>query len=251
MRSTRGGGNRLSSSIKAFTLAEVLITLAIIGVVAAMTMPSLIQKYQEQKRVTQLKKAYAVMQNAYLMAVKDYGEPQDWGLTYTNTGEVDEDGNKILDNTGTVNVMNILMKYVNKSKVTPGEYLGYVESLDGRQAFWPLQLNADKYFYLNDGTLVYNGWISSVDCKGLYDGKKIMCGDFWIAFPKKSVMKLGVDIFNFSLTKEGFKPNKDMSGCNKFKAIGSADSNGRGCSGWVLINGNMDYLHREIKNDEW
>lgn len=50
------GGGRLSSYNKAFTLAEVLITLAIIGVVAAMTMPSLIQKYQEQKRVTQLKK---------------------------------------------------------------------------------------------------------------------------------------------------------------------------------------------------
>ena len=31
---------------KAFTLAETLITLAIIGIVAAMTIPSLVQKYQ-------------------------------------------------------------------------------------------------------------------------------------------------------------------------------------------------------------
>ena len=38
----------------AFTLAEVLITLGIIGVVAAMTMPSLIQNYQEKATVTKL-----------------------------------------------------------------------------------------------------------------------------------------------------------------------------------------------------
>ncbi len=245
------GGGRLSSYNKAFTLAEVLITLAIIGVVAAMTMPSLIQKYQEQKRVTQLKKAYAVMQNAYLMAVKDYGELQDWGLTITNTGEVDDEGEPVLDNTGVVNVMNILMKYVQKVKMSEGEYIGYVQSLDGRQAYWPWKVSADKYFLLPDGTMVSSGWINNADCSEVYDGKRIRCGDFWIVFPKKSTMKIGVDVFNFSLTKEGFKPNKSMSLCNKYSTAGSADQNGRGCSGWVLINGNMDYLHREIKNDEW
>lgn len=40
----------------AFTLAEVLITLGIIGVVAAMTMPVLIQNQREKVVVTQLKK---------------------------------------------------------------------------------------------------------------------------------------------------------------------------------------------------
>ena len=42
----------------AFTLAEVLVTLGIIGVVAAMTMPSLIVNYQKQQTVTRLKKSY-------------------------------------------------------------------------------------------------------------------------------------------------------------------------------------------------
>ena len=41
----------------AFTLAEVLITLGIIGVVAALTIPTLIQKYEKQVYITQLKKA--------------------------------------------------------------------------------------------------------------------------------------------------------------------------------------------------
>ena len=49
----------------AFTLAEVLITLGIIGVVAAMTMPSLIQNYQRHVWLTQLKKSYSVLTNGF------------------------------------------------------------------------------------------------------------------------------------------------------------------------------------------
>lgn len=231
----------------AFTLAEVLITLGIIGVVAAMTLPSLIQNYHEKQRVTQLKKAYSVMQNAFLMAQEEYGDVTDWGLTITNTGEKDDDGNDILDNSGTENVMNILMKYVEKSKIPQNSYIGYVESIDGRQAFWPWEVSADKYFYLKDGTMVTMGWISSLDCNGDYQGKKIACSDFWIAFPKKSKMKIGVDVFNFIFTKEGFKPNSTTSGakCNAFEAVGSADTNGRGCTAHALYNGNMDYLHKK------
>ena len=230
----------------AFTLAEVLITLGIIGVVAALTLPSLIQNYHEKQRVTQLKKAYSVMQNAFLMAQEEYGDVTDWGLTITNTGEKDDDGNDILDNSGTENVMNILMKYVEKSKIPQNSYIGYVESIDGRQAFWPWEVSADKYFYLKDGTVVTMGWINSLDCNGDYQGKKIVCSDFWIVFPKKSKMKIGVDVFNFLFTTEGFKPNSTTNGaCNAFEAVGRADINGRGCSAHALYNGNMDYLHKK------
>lgn len=45
----------------AFTLAEVLITLGIIGIVAAMTMHALIGKYQEAALKSQFKKAYSLL----------------------------------------------------------------------------------------------------------------------------------------------------------------------------------------------
>ena len=45
----------------AFTLAEVLITLGIIGVVASLTLPSVIQNYKKQVTVNQLKKAYSTL----------------------------------------------------------------------------------------------------------------------------------------------------------------------------------------------
>jgi len=47
---------------RAFTLAEVLITLGIIGVVAAMTLPTLIQKHQKIVIETQAKQIYSTLQ---------------------------------------------------------------------------------------------------------------------------------------------------------------------------------------------
>ncbi len=55
----------------AFTLAEVLITLGIIGVVAAMTMPSLIQHYKKQTAETRLKHFSSLMQQIVSMRYKD------------------------------------------------------------------------------------------------------------------------------------------------------------------------------------
>lgn len=49
---------------KAFTLAETLITLGIIGVVAALTIPSLVSKYQKHVYYTQFRKAATVLENA-------------------------------------------------------------------------------------------------------------------------------------------------------------------------------------------
>ena len=65
----------------AFTLAEVLITLGIIGVVAAMTMPSLITNYQKKQTVTQLKKAYSELSQALKMSETEYGTMDSWDFS--------------------------------------------------------------------------------------------------------------------------------------------------------------------------
>ena len=49
----------------AFTLAEVLITLGIIGIVAALTMPSLMANYRKKVYVTQLKRVVNVLSNNF------------------------------------------------------------------------------------------------------------------------------------------------------------------------------------------
>ena len=54
-------------------MAEVLITLGIIGVVAALTLPSLIQKYQDQVLENQLKKMYSTLSQGIQKAMADDG----------------------------------------------------------------------------------------------------------------------------------------------------------------------------------
>ncbi len=54
---------------KAFTLAEVLITLGIIGVVAALTIPALINRNEERVRETQLKKVYSILAQVHQMMI--------------------------------------------------------------------------------------------------------------------------------------------------------------------------------------
>ncbi len=61
---------------KAFTLAEVLITLGIIGVVAAMTLPALISLYQKKIVETRLEHTYSLISQALKMAEADYGDSQ-------------------------------------------------------------------------------------------------------------------------------------------------------------------------------
>ena len=57
-----------------FTLAEVLITLGIIGVVAAMTIPALLNNYYEKQTVTRLKSTYSILTNAIRSAEEENGE---------------------------------------------------------------------------------------------------------------------------------------------------------------------------------
>lgn len=70
-----------------FTLAEVLITLGIIGVVAALTMPVLIVNHQKKATVTKLKKFYSIMSQAILLAEVNNGEYPNWAPTQAMSSE--------------------------------------------------------------------------------------------------------------------------------------------------------------------
>ena len=59
---------------KAFTLAEVLITLGIIGIVAAMTLPTVINNYKKQVIASKLAKFYSVMNQALARSKAEKGE---------------------------------------------------------------------------------------------------------------------------------------------------------------------------------
>ena len=76
----------------AFTLSEVLITLGIIGVVAALTIPTLMANHRKQVVETRLAKFYSTINQAIKMAEVDYGDVRQWDELEGGFNE-DEDGN--------------------------------------------------------------------------------------------------------------------------------------------------------------
>ena len=64
--------------LNAFTLAEVLVTLGIIGVVAALTMPTLIHNYRKSVVENKLKSEYSLISNAIRMSEAKNGSSEDW-----------------------------------------------------------------------------------------------------------------------------------------------------------------------------
>ncbi len=79
----------------AFTLAEVLITLGIIGVVAAMTLPSLIAKHQKKVVEARLAKFYSSINQAVQLAEVQYGDKKYWYQDLKGAQQFDKEGNPI------------------------------------------------------------------------------------------------------------------------------------------------------------
>ncbi|GBF23536.1 pilin subunit PilA [Candidatus Gastranaerophilus sp. (ex Termes propinquus)] len=63
---------------KGFTLAEVLITLAVVGIVAASTIPAVVTKLTRQEFVTKLQKAHNTLVNTVKASEKEQGPIQHW-----------------------------------------------------------------------------------------------------------------------------------------------------------------------------
>lgn len=81
-------------SRKGFTLAEVLITLGIIGVVAALTIPTLVQKVNNRDVEIKLKKFYTTINEARKFAEAEFGNDRVW-YSDTSGPVLDSDGNPI------------------------------------------------------------------------------------------------------------------------------------------------------------
>lgn len=67
----RGGGQTKSLSVKAFTLAEVLITIAVVAIIAALTLPGIIGNYKKKVLVAKLKKTVNTLENGFTKMMAD------------------------------------------------------------------------------------------------------------------------------------------------------------------------------------
>ncbi|MBP3924386.1 type II secretion system protein [bacterium] len=216
----------------AFTLAEVLITLGIIGVVAAMTMPALIQKHQEQVTVNKVKAAYSIMSQAINLAIAENGDVSGW-----ETEEVIENRHVLegRDETPLITRAYKIDVIINKLKLAKN--CGYDK--DGCFAEHVKRLNGSKERDFNKITTYYNVILSngiSLSIQAFGDDK--LKGEFWIDVNGlKQPNVVGKDIFLFEFVGNKVKAYQDYEQCTK-------NSIGFGCADWILSNGNMDYLKK-------
>ncbi|MBS5803289.1 MAG: hypothetical protein KIC80_09830 [Brachyspira sp.] len=62
-----------------------MITLGIIGVVAAMTLPSVVNKYKQQEAIARMKKAYSILNQALRLSVAENGDFSEWTFDLKNS----------------------------------------------------------------------------------------------------------------------------------------------------------------------
>ncbi len=78
---------------KGFTLSEVLITLAVIGIVAAITVPVLMQNHKRTETAARLKKIYSSLAQAIKLAETEQGAPiSQWDTSVKRDGAYIYDG---------------------------------------------------------------------------------------------------------------------------------------------------------------
>ena len=232
--------NKKLNKHRAFTLAEVLTTMGIIGIVAAMTIPNLLVQHRERENVTKLKTVYSTITQAYTRATTEFGSPEAWGMTAANSPE------------GAENINRILSPYFNVTQNchTNGGcwYDGILTGINKERS--GINIGTDSSFSTFstvDGVqFAFN--VEEPECKGVFGttrGLQNVCATFTVDVNgKKFPNQYGYDIFKFYITKFGVHPYGLPEDTNfSFEDTCSPDTMGYGCTAWAVFKSNMDYLH--------
>ncbi len=224
---------------KAFTLAEVLITLAIIGIVAALTIPTLVSKNQNKQLYTQFMKTYNTYTNAFNLSVAENGDSSTWSVPLS------------LDDAQEYVLNKYLTPYLKVAKTCDGTnysdcmQITSCKAFDGDNIFDESDANDYYFLVLADGSsaMLYvdtNGSTGAfiqvtlyIDVNGL-KGPNILGRDVFILFYEKD------DNDNFALVPLEHSISEEydilVDNCNPAFA-----GSGSGCSGRLLKEGGMNY----------
>ena len=221
-------GDKILKKAFAFTLAETLIVMGIIGVVAALTIPNLNSSTADKEKVAKLNKIYSNLNDAVGRAQAVYGPVEEW-----LSGKTAEQKNLIF--------YERMSEFMKVQKTCAPNTAGCFTKRQGnalKSGFYVT--DTPQAFYqviLADGTSVsFFPYGSDNYCQE--DG----CYNFYVDIdgPTKGSFTYGKDLFVFvGGSKDGLisswaSSNATLrSNCFKF---------GNTCSSWVIQNNNMDYI---------
>ena len=206
----------------AFTLAEILIVLGIIGIIAQITIPNLISNFEEQSTITRLKKFYSTLEQASIKQRMNYED-----MTFAS----------VLSN------FNVIKKCVGAFSCADQTYKNFNKQNNVQWGINDIFTQA-HYAILNDGSILREG-VGGANCnivRGAGRGLTSICSEFSIDINgNKKPNQTGRDVFYFYITKDAgvipFGTNDETS-----YPFSTCLSSGLGCAAWVIYNENMDYL---------
>lgn len=230
----------------AFTLAEVLIVLGIMGIIAEMTIPTLIQNTQNKTTLVQLQKVYDDLNQAYTSSQLDNGTPASWFTGSSGGSESDMEA-----------MLNKLKPYLRVTK----DCIAYGATgcfVNGTTNVYHYLDKSDAGGYdgnmnaitLADGAIISTYGIYYPKCNSAAQGQSFgnttalqnVCGYYLTDVNgQKSPNTWGKDIFLFYLTNNGIVPfgtPADTVFTFTGRCLGST---GYGCTAWALYNRNIDY----------
>ena len=206
-----------------FTLAEVLITLVIIGVIAAMTIPTLINKTNNNEYTSRLKKVYSALSQATNTIISQEGSPKEWASTNESFFNMYKKHLQVMkDCSGGKCFPDVKYKYRKGT---------YHDSYINRNSLFSLKLS--------DGTPVLFGWTDGGECSQRDTGTYDYCGIIIVDINDiKAPNAYGRDLFAFGLKENGLYP----MGCDDNGSdFCSASSEGLGCTCKVIREGAINY----------
>ena len=221
----------------AFTLAETLIVMGIIGIVAALTIPNVNKNTGEAEKVAKFKKLYAELSEAHDRATAVYGPVEKW---FVNDADIMAKSKRYIYR------LSDFLKVQKSCRLTADitdckgitysdRYANFLSG--GTDAYSSTLPFGYPSLLLNSGASVY--YIADYTCQS-YCGKLL----FDIDGPKKGKNTFGIDVFLLGVTKNGIVPIYHFS--DKYvenEMPGLCLQGGSYCGKWIMDFGNMDYLN--------
>ena len=242
--------------IKAFTLAEVLITLGIIGVVAAMTLPTIINDHKAKELQTRFKKAYSILSNVHQRMINDYGGV--YSIFIKKDLDIDSNSSLISKKYEQIEAFS---KYFNDAKVCEysNSYLScsgktklaiYKTYTGNKNARLDCDVISDRAINTSDGMSFFFGSVNSRNARVYIDTNGTATGP----------NRLGFDLFAFDIDKNdkivfpqnigggsagAYEDDEELGGIVGAVNVCSLSEqasryNGFGCSEFALLDKNPD-----------
>ena len=221
---------------KAFTLSETLITLAIVGVIAALTISNLISKYNKHLTEVRLKQAFSMLSQGINESINDNGPISEWDIPNPNLSI--NNYREAVANHITPYFKDAKYSYISREQVRhcSGGYRCPRYDVTGNEVS-----RGYTYNYSWENIIQFNnGMIAQIDMTGWANPEPILYVDL---NGTKNPNTYGKDIFSFQINKNklimrnpgNFKTVETIleKDCNKTNSLYS----GASCGAAIQMNG--------------